>query len=276
MSSILTNNGAMNALQTLRSINSSMSDLQNQISTGKQVSSSSDSAAIWNISKVMEADQMQTDTLKNNIGIAKAATGVAKAASEEIVSVMEKVYDKITTATTDGVDHATIQDEVDALMAQVGDIIASAQFNGENLLSTAGDDVELTPSVQRQASGAVTTSELTIANVDLEAALSLTAGTVDVTDAGTARDTLVAFETNMDSARAAAASFGVVEQRLDSSTSFLENQSASLKSGIGAMVDADMEEVSARLQALQVQQQLGVQALSIANQQPQQLLSLFR
>ena len=276
MSSILTNNSAMNALQTLRSINSNMSGLQSQISTGKRVSSSSDSAAIWNISKVMEGDLNQTSELKNTIGVAKAANGVAKAASEEVVSVMEKVYDKITTATADGVDHAAIQDEVNALMSQVGDIIGSAQFNGENLLATAGDDLEITTSVQRDTSGGVTTSELTISNVDLEGSLSLTAGTVDVTDAASARDTLVAFEADMDAARSAAASFGVAEQRLDSTTSFLEKQSSALKSGIGALVDADMEEVSARLQAMQVQQQLGVQAMSIANSQPQTLLSLFR
>ena len=275
MSSILTNNGAMTALQTLRAINRDMSEVQSQISTGKSVSSASQNAAIWSIGKIMESDELAYEALQENLRIAKAANGVAKAAAEEVLSIMEKVYDKITTATTEGVDHDTIQDEVDGLMAQVEEVIESAQFNGVNLVAGTTDFV-VTTSIQRNASGAVTTSELTIDAANLDGALSLTAGTVDVTSATNARTALVNFEAQMDDAREAAAAFGVAEQRLTSQGSFLSNQIDSLASGIGALIDADMEEASARLQALQVQQQLGVQSLSIANQRPQQLLQLFQ
>jgi flagellin len=74
----------------------------------------------------------------------------------------------------------------------------------------------------------------------------------------------------------AAAAFGSVQGRIDTQASFVSKLTDALKAGIGSMVDADMEEASARLQALQVQQQLATQALSIANQAPQNILSLFR
>ena len=83
-------------------------------------------------------------------------------------------------------------------------------------------------------------------------------------------------DTLIDTANTAAAAFGAAQARIDAQNEFLGKQADSLKVGVGAMVDADMEEASARLQALQVQQQLGIQSLSIANQAPQSLLSLFR
>jgi flagellin len=105
--------------------------------------------------------------------------------------------------------------------------------------------------------------------------LSLLA-TIDVTDAGTLGAQLTNIETMIQTATQAAADFGSVESRIEAQADFISSLSDSMKAGIGALVDADMEEASARLQALQTQQQLGIQALSIANQQPQSILSLFR
>jgi flagellin len=89
-------------------------------------------------------------------------------------------------------------------------------------------------------------------------------------------DALTSIESMIQTAVSGAAEFGSVQKRIEIQSDFVSELSNSLKSGIGSMIDADMEEASARLQALQVQQQLGIQALSIANQQPQSLLSLFR
>jgi flagellin len=96
-----------------------------------------------------------------------------------------------------------------------------------------------------------------------------------VADAADESD-LDAVETQLQAAVDAAASFGAAQARIDAQNQFLSKQTDSIKTASGAMVDADMEEASARLQALQVQQQLGIQALSIANQAPQSVLSLFR
>ncbi|MDG1182253.1 MAG: flagellin, partial [Tateyamaria sp.] len=105
--------------------------------------------------------------------------------------------------------------------------------------------------------------------------LSAMAG-IDVSTSGGAITALSGIEALIDTAIDAAASFGSAQGRIETQSDFVSKLSDSLKTGIGSMVDADMEEVSARLQALQTQQQLGVQSLSIANQAPQTILSLFR
>jgi flagellin len=99
---------------------------------------------------------------------------------------------------------------------------------------------------------------------------------IDVSTAAGATTALGSIETMLQTSIDAASEFGSVQVRIDIQSDFVSQLSDSLKAGIGALVDADMEETSARLQALQVQQQLGIQSLSIANQQPQTLLSLFR
>jgi len=101
-------------------------------------------------------------------------------------------------------------------------------------------------------------------------------GELDVSTNVGAEAALGAIESLTQTAIKAASDFGTAQKRIDIQKSFVSNLMDSLKAGIGSQVDADMEEASARLQALQVQQQLGIQALSIANQQPQNILALFR
>ena len=125
----------------------------------------------------------------------------------------------------------------------------------------------MTVSVVRDATGALTAEAVTVTAQDLEAlGAALTVGT----------DTLDDVDTLLDTANAAAAAFGAAQARIEAQGEFLAKQADTLKLGVGALIDADMEEASARLQALQVQQQLGIQALSIANQAPQNVLALFR
>ena len=99
---------------------------------------------------------------------------------------------------------------------------------------------------------------------------------IDVSTSSNAKTALGSIESMLQISIDAAAEFGSAQTRIDIQSNFVSELSDALKAGIGTLVDADMEEASARLQALQVQQQLGIQALSIANQQPQNLLSLFR
>jgi flagellin len=99
---------------------------------------------------------------------------------------------------------------------------------------------------------------------------------IDVSSKEGAQNALANIESLIDETIDAAAAFGSVQGRIETQSEFIGKLTDSLKAGIGSLVDADMEEASARLQALQVQQQLGVQSLSIANQAPQSILSLFR
>ena len=271
-SSILTNVGAMTALQTLRTVNNDLVRTQDMISTGKKVANTVDNAAVWTISKVMEADITSFESLSDNLGVAQAAVGIARAATEEVGDILNKVYDKITTATADGVDHTAIQAEVSALLQGAWDVMNSAQFNGINLVSGA-TDMTITNRIERTAAGEITTTNLTITAQNLDATVL---SHIDVEDAADARSALTQMETWIDAVNSDAAAFGAIEQRLSSQTQFLSRMTDSMKAGLGQLVDADLEKASARLQALQVQQQLGVQSLSIANQAPQTILSLFR
>lgn len=494
MSSILTNNSAMVALQTLKGINASLAKTQAEISTGKSVASAKDNAAVWAISKVMESDVNGFKAISESLGLGESTVAVARQAAETVSDLLTDIKGKIVAAQESNVDRSKIQTDIEALRDQINSVVGAAQFNGLNLV-TGTDDVDVLSSLDRANDGTVNASNITVnrqdltsatgvlgtgtdlsANATLSAAaatntgntqtitlaadadvstdafeitvggatLSFAAGDLtgdqdaaataitsainalglvgvtasaatnvitltstrafeDVSIAGTKNggaaditlsDTTIAeraetltfsgaaavnegdgyqvtvggtaftyvagkgetfedvarglkaavdggaisdvttqvtqndagqwvlkidndgassvslaragaadgeasgglfglggidvttdagaeaalgnIETLIDNAISAAAEFGSAQGRIETQSDFIGKLTDALKSGIGSLVDADMEEASARLQALQVQQQLGTQALSIANQSPQNILSLFR
>ena len=278
MSSILTNNSAMVALQTLKSINNGLSKTQSEIATGKTIATAKDNSAIWAISKVMEADVAGFKQISDQLSLGESTVAVASAASEQITNVLTDIKELVVAATSESADHTKIGTDITALTEQVTSIISAAQFNGANLLATDVDgngasSLTVLSSLDRSG-GAVTTATISVATVDFEANLDLS--DIDVSDASNALASLANIETHLQTAINGAAALGSSARRLSDQGMFVSKLSDAMKSGIGTMVDADMEEASARLQALQVQQQLGIQSLSIANQSPQSLLSLFR
>jgi len=510
MSSILTNNSAMVALQTLKGINANLSQTQSEISTGKSIASAKDNSAVWAISKVMESDVKGFKAISESLSLGQSSVAVGRQASESVTDLLVQMKEKIVGAQEENVDRAKLQEDITALSDQIKSVVGAAQFNGLNLLNGT-DDVNVLSSLDRASDGTVTSSNITVARQDLTddagamgtgaslagnvtatlggnlaaagtgdafssganvmdalvagtivagetynfqiadetvsftttttaandlaaglnaainaagiegitssvstatisisntnafddvtvntsgtgsatfaltsngvtaaasttntsdvesrasdvtfgtgaavnegdgyrvaiggvnydyvagkgetfedvarglktvidgaavsgittnvveksgdwvleldndgAAQTLTAAgnaggtatgglngidTIDVTTDAGATAALSNIETYIDTAIGAASSFGSAQGRIESQSDFVSALSDSLKSGIGTLVDADMEEASARLQALQVQQQLGIQSLSIANQAPQQLLSLFR
>jgi flagellin len=409
MSSILTNNSAMVALQTMKRINSDMALTQSEISTGKSVSNAKDNAAIWAISKVMESDVKGFKGIADSLNLGSSTIAVAREASETVTDLLTEMKEKIVAAQESNVDRAKIQTDVDKLKAQITSVVGAAQFNGLNLVNaSAGSQVDVLSSLDRSSSG-VTASKITVATQNLSTGgytaktvfagvggtpttlvagtgdsfsmnLNATSGTdsinilggaslwaagdkltfrigdksasytvkasdltsagntaqdlvavgmknaidalgisglsvdydsanvgrlsfqntssralsvtgqfqnansgglgalasVDVSSASGAASALGAIETLLQTSINAAASFGSSQKQVEIQSEFVGKLSDALKSGIGSMVDANMEETSARLQALQVQQQLATQSLSMANQQPQNILSLFR
>lgn len=493
MSSILTNNSAMVALQTLKSINSNLSGIQSEISTGKSISSAKDNSAIWAISKVMESDVAGFSAISDSLSLGESTVAVASEASETVTDLLTQMKEKIVAAQEENVDRSKIQTDISALRDQISSVVGAAQFNGLNMLSGT-EDVSVLSSLDRSSDGSVTASQITIARQDLStstgtfgtgtdlsgnstassgtvsatgntavltlaseadvsdngyslsvggttvsfasgdltgdqgaAATAITGainalglegitasvsgdaitisstrafedvdvsatkdggaiafggaateigeraetitfsasanvnegdgykaivggttysyvagkdedfndvanglkaaidaggvegvstqvgtndsgqavlkidtsgaditlsesgaaggeasgglfglGGIDVTTDSGAEAALANIEVLINASVDAAASFGSAQGRIETQNDFIGKLTDSLKSGIGSMVDADMEEASARLQALQVQQQLGVQALSIANQSPQSVLSLFQ
>ena len=512
MSSILTNNSAMVALQTLKGINKNMGQIQNEISTGKSVSNAKDNAAVWAISKVMESDVKGFSGISDSLSLGSSTISVARQASETVTDLLTEIKGKVVAAQEGNVDREKIQTDITALREQIKSVTGAAQFNGLNMVNGT-DDVSILSSLDRSGDGNVAASQITVSRVDLStsagktgtitagvstiayggiappsatptpaitgtttaaagksATITVSAATatgnnfsmningtsinyttdgvltntamadyfagqvnalglegvtasaatgtltisnanafegmdvtvggaqlaygnmngfaqsatnnsveqraetidfsttaapvngdsftvgiagksysytagkgetmedvarglktaidsegstgittavqqnettgawslavddaiggralgltvtkggeasgglfgldaIDVTTDEGAKSALSNIETMISASIDAAASFGSAQNRIDIQSDFISNLSDALKSGIGSMVDADMEETSARLQALQVQQQLGVQALSIANQSPQSILSLFR
>lgn len=274
MSSILTNNSAMVALQTLRGINTNLSKTQDEISTGKTVASAKDNAAIWAISKVMESDVAGFKAVSDSLSLGESTVAVASAGAERITDLLKEIKTKVIAATGENVDYAKIGKDVTELKNQITSIIGASQFNGANLLNTAGGDITVLSSIDRAANQSVSAANITVASVDFEAGLDL--ATINVTDATAADASIAAIETLIQTATQGAADLGASAKRISDQNAFIGKLTDAMRAGIGSLVDADMEEASARLQALQVQQQLGVQSLSIANQAPQSILSLFR
>ncbi len=276
MSSILTNNSAMVALQTLRGINSNLAKTQDEISTGKSIASAKDNAAVWAITKTMEADVDSFKSVGDSLALGQSTVGVARAASESVTDLLKEMKQLIISAQEENVDRTKIQTDLNAMATEIGSIISAAQFNGLNLVNNSETAaVNVLASLDRASDGTVTTANIAITPQNLTAVQTAVAA-YDVSTAAGAATALAGIETQLQTSITAAANFGSVAKRIEIQSDFVKKLSDAMTSGIGALVDADMEEASARLQALQVQQQLATQSLSIANQAPQTLLSLFR
>ncbi|MEX5562763.1 flagellin [Pseudophaeobacter sp. 1A16562] len=277
MTSILTNNGAMVALQTLNSINMNLENTQNAISTGKDVATAKDNSAIWAISKVMESDVAGFNAVSDSLALGESTVAVATAGAEQITDLLKEMKEKVVNATGENVENGKLKAEVDELTKQITSIIKGSQFNGANLLNKNGGDLTVLSSLDRDGSGTTSTvsaSNITVKSVNFEDGLSL--GSIDVSNSSQAEASIAKIETLIQTAVDGAAALGASAARIEKQSEFVSKVTDAMKSGIGALVDTDMEAASARLKALQTQQQLGVQALSIANSAPQTLQQLFR
>ncbi|MCA6123791.1 flagellin [Bradyrhizobium sp. WSM 1704] len=302
MSSLLTNSSAMTALQTLRSIGSNMATTQNRISTGQRVATASDNSAYWSIATSMRADNAALSAVSDSLGLSAATVDTEYTALTSVLgsdgkSGLTKLQSLLVEAKTAGIDRKKIQTEITQIQQDMKNTANSATFNGVNWLSTTATTpttVNLVSSFSRVGgTPTINTIQVTVANYSLYT--STQAGFLDTVSGGASIDTInigaltdsAADQTTLDgyiaqvtgainSVSQAAADLGAVKNRIDNNSDFVKSLMDSVTSGIGQLVDADMNAESTRLQALQVQQQLGVQALSIANQNSQSLLSLFR
>lgn len=166
MSSILTNNSAMVALQTLKGINKNLAMTQNEISTGKSVASAKDNAAVWAISKVMESDVKGFKGISDSLSLGESTIAVARTAAETVTDLLTEIKGKIVAAQEENVDRVKIQTDVDALRDQISSVVGAAQFNGLNLVQGT-DDMNILSSLDRASDGSVTASNITIARQDL-------------------------------------------------------------------------------------------------------------
>ena len=280
MSSILTNNSAMTALSTLRNINNDLSNTQNKISTGLKISSGKDNAAYFSISKTMSGDSGMYKAIDENLTLQQNAVSTARLGSETLVELANSFVERVAFAQGGTAEvRADVQAELDELVARMNTTIAQSTFNGTDYVSGAAATVSVVTGISRTATG-VTTTSMTFMSQNLSAIatalgnISLLTGAADTATEQATH--LKNAESALGAAIASATALGIAEKSIETQKDFLSELTDRLDSGVGAMIDADMESEAARLQALQVQQQLATQSLSIANSSPQNILSLFQ
>ncbi len=164
MSSILTNNGAMVALQTLKSVNKNLAMTQNAISTGKDVATAKDNSAVWAISKVMESDVKGFNAIKDSLALGESTVAVARNASETVTDLLNQMKGKIVAAQEDNVDRGKINDDVTALRDQIASVVGAAQFNGLNLVDGSAGTASILASLDRDSAGNVNASSISVAS----------------------------------------------------------------------------------------------------------------
>ncbi len=206
MGSINFNQSAQVALMTLNSVNKNLFEVQDQISTGKKISSAKDNAAVWAISTVMESDVMGFKQINDSLNLGSSTVEVARAATEEVTSLLQEIKAKIVAAQESNVDRTSIQRDVDALRDQIDSIVNAAQFNGLNLLQ-GGADIEILSSLDRSDAGVVTPRSIAVSRVDLSDTAGTTGAALTATDAGAVDIDAGAFS-GIDDASVAAATPG--------------------------------------------------------------------
>lgn len=287
--SVNTNVGASAALQSLNATSKSLAVTQSRINTGLAVGSTKDDSASYAIAQNLRSDLGGLKAVSTSLNRAKSVTDVAVAGAEQISDILGEMKAKATQASDEGIDtasRAAINKDFTALRDQITTIVNASVFNGTNLLKTnTGSDGKVTALKSLVDTDAVATTYtpdvMTVANVDLDLG-SATGIFKDITatsqiDTASNAQTMVAtIEAAQKALNGKLSDLGAASRQIDAQSTFTSKLSDVIEGGIGNLVDADLAKESARLQALQVKQQLGVQALSIANQAPQTITSLFR
>ena len=271
--SINTNTGALIALQNLNTTATSLQQTQNQISTGLAVSGAADNGAIWNIAQNSRATVSALDSVKQSLQRAQSTVSVAVSAGQTISDLLNQIKTDVLAGTDTSLDTTSrnsLNQTVNALIGQIGKIVSNATFNNINLIKTGGSTL--------QALANTSGSKFTVAAVSLQvggANITFTAG-ASFTTATTANTLLSLVSTSIVNVNAATAKLGTASNALTTHLNFIGSLQDTLTQGVGNLVDADVAKESANLTALQTKQQLGIQALSIANSSKSGLLSLFR
>lgn len=312
MDSIKTNFSAMTALQSLQATNKDLLQTQQRISTGYRVATAEDNAAYWSIATTMRSDNKALSTVMDALGLGSATVDVAYTALNSAIDVTTEIKAKLVAAREPGIDRSKIQSELTELQNQLRNNADSAVFSGQNWLSVDSSLADYNPvrsvvsSFSRANDGSIAIGTITFTLDDSKLYDASTAadgildalrdgtgarsttGTFSVstlnisalTDAAADLSTLEEYIRGVDKAikemTASGASLGSTKKRIDLQETFVKALMDAIDRGVSTLVDADMNEESTKLQALQVQQQLGVQALSIANSSSQNILALFR
>jgi flagellin len=268
--SINTNIGAEIALQNLNQTGTDLSKVQKQISTGLRVADAFDNGAVFAIAQGLRSDVSALSSVNGQLGAAKGMLSVADAAATGVQSTLSDIRNvlvQLSDQNVTGNARSQLNAQYSTLTTALNNYISGANYNGTNLLSSG--------SVNKSVIQDISAHQFTIQSQDLNA--SVTALLTSVTDATQAASLLTqGFSSAQNFVGTALNSIAAASHFIDNQITFNNAISDATTQGLGALVDADLAKASANLQALQIRQQLSTQALSIANQAPNVLLSLFR
>jgi flagellin len=309
MTSLLTNTSAMVALRTLNDINSDLDATNARVSTGLRVANAQDSAAYWSIATTTESDNAALGAVKDAIGLGAATMDVTYNGLEATRSSLQDMKNLLISARQPGVDRAAIQKQISGIITDITNKASASVINKQNYLAVKTDATgynaskAIVASFARSASGvSIQTISLTISTIavtDANATASAKTGIIDkdrtanattikvnaidisaLTDSAADLTTLENYINIVDTAVtdtiSAQTLVGTVQARAESQKGFVSALMDANKTAVGALVDADMEAESTKLRALQTQQQLAIQSLSISNSSSQNVLQLFR
>jgi flagellin len=274
MNSINTNIGAMTALRNLNAINAELQTTQNRISTGLKVASAKDDGATWAIAQQQRSTVSSLDAVKMSLSRNSSVIDVALTAGESVSDLLTQLRERALEASDTSIDSTArraLNDDFIALRNQITKTLANAGFNGINLL----DGSKTSIAALANAEG---TSRLTVAaqNMSLGGAIVTLSANASFTTATAAANLLSALDDSINNVSIALGRLGTSSKALDTHQTFIGKLQDTITAGIGRLVDADLAKESARLQSLQVRQQLAIQMLSISAQSQSWVLSLFR
>jgi flagellin len=274
MLSVNTNYGAMIALQNLNKTNSELDTVQNHINTGLKIAGPKDNGAVWAIAQNMRMDVQAYNAVTQSLNRTLSVVDTSLAAGTTISDLLKEMKEKALAArdpTIDANSREAYNADFVALRDQITKTLDNASFDGTNLLD--GSTSQVMALANAEGDGFIT---VTARDLSLSSTIVSLASTATISTATKASSAISTIENSLNALNLALSQLGTDAKKLGMHKSFVAKLSDELNTGIGNLVDADLAKESAKLQALQTKQQLGIQALSIANSAPQSILSLFR
>jgi flagellin len=273
--SVHTNTSALIALQNLNATNTKLEEAQGRISTGLKVANAKDNAAIWSIAQGQRADIGALSAVKMSLDRATSVAQVTMSAGESVSDLLVQIKEKVVGAMDPSISQSSrdaLNADYKSLLRQITQVVQSAQFDGSNIL-----DGSLSSDIRFLANESATNFiTLSVKNMTLGNSIITVGSTSSIGTMTIATTILARIDASLANVNSALGDIGAQSKQIENHSTFVNKLNDVLTTGVGNLVDADLAKESASLQALQVQQQLGAQALSIANNAPQIILSLFR
>lgn len=273
--SVHTNKSALTALQNLNKTNDQLADTQNRINTGLKIGNAKDNASVWSIAQGQRADIGALSAVTMSLNRAQSIAEVSMSAGESVSDLLVQLKEKVVAAqdtSLDATSRGALNADFKSILRQIGQVVSNSEFDGANIMngSIAGS-IRFLANADANAYITLSTQNMTLGGSIITIASTASIGTVTLAAAA-----LVDLTASMTNVNQALGNLGAQAKQIEAHNKFVGKLQDVLQAGVGNLVDADLAKESARLQALQVQQQLGAQALSIANQAPQIVLQLFK